>query len=88
MVDALAAFAKATVPGPLVTVHALVTGVFAGMPSSVTVPARVPVAGKVTVCAAPASTTGARLIGVGLTAVTVISANDVLSVSSAVSRRT
>ena len=61
VVEAAAAFAKVTVPGPLTFVHPIVTPV-PGRPSSVTEPASVAtVVGNVIATSGPALTTGAWL---------------------------
>ena len=64
MVTLALALPKVTVPGPLTFDHVVVTvaGGF-GSPSSVTVPDRLAVAGRVMVWSAPAFTTGAVLTG-------------------------
>ena len=64
MVAAAFGLAKVTVPGPLTIDQVMVTALGGfGSPSSVTVPARVAAAGKVTVRSGPALTTGAWLTG-------------------------
>ena len=54
-------FEKVTVPVPLNLLHVTLSVLPSGRPSSVAVPIRATVAGKVMVCADPALTTGARL---------------------------
>ena len=91
VVAALAALAKATVPGPLNLVHALVTTAPVGRPSSVTDPFSGAAAGSVIGAFVPAFTVGAWFVGGVTTAgftVIVTSAKADSNESLAVSRNT
>ena len=75
---------KVTVPGPETFVQVVVSRPLGGRPSSVTVPSRLAVAGRVTVASGPALTTGAWLAGPWT--VTTMSSLLVSAASSAVRR--
>ena len=84
----LAAFWKVTLPGPLVTVHVVVTTAPVGRPSSLTEPASAAPAGSAIVCDGPALTTGARFTG-GAALTTITTSSEARnSPWNAVSRRT
>ncbi len=86
VVESALALAKVTVPVPLTLDQVVVTlagGL--GSPSSVAVPTRLAVAGRVMVWSGPAFTTGALFVGAALT-VTTTSSVDESALSLAVRR--